>query len=51
MTSDTFKEIYDTVKSSEKHLSVMALCKLSNVSRSGYYRWVSTSENRQNREE
>lgn len=51
MTSDTFKEIYDTVKSSEKHLSVMALCKLSNVSRSGYYRWVSTIENRQNREE
>ena len=39
------------VNSSDNHLSVSALCKLSKVSRSGYSRWVSTIEKRENREQ
>ena len=45
-----FAIIQDTLCSSDNVLSVSELCRIANVSRSGYYRWTAAAESRAKRE-
>lgn len=45
-----FAIIQDTLCSSDNVLSVSELCRIANVSRSGYYRWAAAAESRAKRE-
>ena len=42
--------IQDTLSSHDNILSVSELCRIANVSRSGYYRWAAAAESRARRE-
>jgi len=46
-----FELIRDVSQSAENELSIATLCDLAGVSRSGYYRWLSTEDTRLQREE
>lgn len=50
-SSCKFEIIQETVKQMDNVLSVKMLCEIAGVSRSGYYRWVSAEEKRQEQEE
>jgi len=45
-----FAIIKDTLSSYDNTLSVSELCRIANVSRSGYYRWAAAAESRAKRE-
>ena len=45
-SNDKFEIIHETINKSENRLSVKELCKIAGVSRSGYYNWVASEENR-----
>ena len=49
-TDSRFQIIQDTRASKDNTLSVSELCRIANVSRSGYYRWVAAAESRMKRE-
>lgn len=49
-TDERFAMIQDTLASYDNILSVSELCRIANVSRSGYYRWVAAAESRAKRE-
>lgn len=49
-SSSKFKAIEKRASNADNVISVTALCKLSGVSRSGYYSWLGSSEKRQARE-
>lgn len=46
-----FEIIYETLNQKDNVLSVAMLCDIAGVSRSGYYRWVSAEEKRNEKEE
>lgn len=46
-----FEIIYETLKRKGNALSVIMLCDIAGVSRSGYYRWVSAEAKRNEKEE
>ena len=46
-----FEVIHKTIQEEENQLSVSMLCEIAGVSRSGYYRWVTTASIREEREE
>ena len=48
---ERYELIYKTLADKNNRLSVCKLCELAQVSRSGYYKWLSTAEDRQKREE
>lgn len=50
-SSCVFEIIDRTLKTSENRLSISSLCKMSGVSRSGYYAWVKADAVRKAREE
>ena len=50
-TRNRYQMIYNTLNNPNNKQSVVCLCKLAEVSRSGYYKWLSTAEERQMREE
>lgn len=45
-----FKIIQDTLSSEDNLLSISELCRIADVSRSGYYRWLAAAESRAKRE-
>lgn len=45
-----FQIIWDTLSSKDNVLSISELCRIADVSRSGYYRWLAASESRAKRE-
>lgn len=45
-----FQIIQDTLSSKDNVLSISELCRIADVSRSGYYRWLAASESRAKRE-
>ena len=45
-SNDKFEIIHETINKSENRLSVTELCKIAGVSRSGYYNWGASAENR-----
>lgn len=45
-----FKIIQDTLSSEDNMLSISELCRIADVSRSGYYRWLAAAESRAKRE-
>lgn len=47
----TFELIYELMNSGEKFMTVSELCKVLNVSRSGYYNWLKGAEAREKREQ
>ena len=49
-TGERFAMIQDTLSSHDNILSVSELCRIANVSRSGYYRWAAAAESRARRE-
>ncbi len=49
-TDEKFAMIQDTLSSYDNILSVSELCRIANVSRSGYYRWAAAAESRTKRE-
>lgn len=49
--SAIYEIIHESLKQKDAVLTVSELCEIAGVSRSGYYRWESTSEKRQDREE
>ena len=51
MARDKYQLINETLKKPTNHMSISALCKLAGVSRSGYYKWLSTADERAKREE
>lgn len=51
MARDKYQLISETLKKPTNHMSISALCKLANVSRSGYYKWLNTADARAKREE
>ena len=51
MARDKYQVIYDTLKNPDNNLSINVMCKLAKVSRSGYYKWLSTVAIRDRREE
>lgn len=46
-TGERFAMIQDTLSSRDNILSVSELCRIANVSRSGYYRWAAAAESAQ----
>jgi len=48
-TGERFAMIQDTLSSRDNILSVSELCRIANVSRSGYYRWAAAAESRARR--
>ena len=42
-TDEKFAMIQDTLSSYDNILSVSELCRIANVSRSGYYRWAAAA--------
>ena len=46
-----FQIIYEMISQEDNMLSVKMLCEIANVSRSGYYNWVASEENRILKEE
>ncbi len=49
-TDVRFAMIQDTLSSYDNTLTVSELCRIANVSRSGYYRWAAAAESRERRE-
>ena len=49
--SAIFEIIHESIRHDESVLTVSALCEIAGVSRSGYYRWEATAEQREKREE
>ncbi len=49
--SAVFEIIHESLKHKDTELSVVALCEIAGVSRSGYYRWVAAENTRKKREE
>lgn len=50
-SSNKFEIIHDVVSQKNNKLSVKMLCEIAGVSRSGYYKWVMSEEQRQKKEE
>ena len=46
-----YQIIYDTVQKNNNLLNVAAMCEIAGVSRSGYYHYLSTEDQRMEREE
>lgn len=51
MARDKYQLISETLKNPTNYMSISTLCKLAGVSRSGYYKWLSTADVRGKREE
>lgn len=49
-TSWKFEVIHNTLQEEDNRLSVSMLCDIAGVSRSGYYRWVSAANVRNEKE-
>ena len=45
-----FEIIQDTLSAKDNVLSISKLCRIADVSRSGYYRWLAAAESRAKRE-
>ena len=45
-----YEIIYETLQKSGNRLSVLTLCELAGVSRSGYYAWIKAEPRRKARE-
>lgn len=41
-----FEIIQETLKKEDNKLTIAQMCKIANVSRSGYYNWVASEKNR-----
>lgn len=50
-TSIKFEIIHNSISNADNVMNVTQLCKLANVSRSGYYNWVSSHEKREAKEQ
>ena len=50
-SSCVFEIIYDTMQQIQNTMSVMTLCEMAVVSRSGYYAWVKAASARELREQ
>ena len=46
-----YQIIYDTLQKNDNLLNVAAMCEIAGVSRSGYYHYLSTEDQRMEREE
>ena len=46
-----YQIIYDTMQKNDNLLNVAAMCEIAGVSRSGYYHYLSTEDQRMEREE
>ena len=49
-SSAKFAIIHNTVKRDDNELNISWMCKIAGVSRSGYYSWIASEENRASRE-
>ena len=50
LPAEKFLVIQNALSKPDNLLSVSELCRIANVSRSGYYRWVAAAESRERRE-
>ena len=45
-SNNKFEIIHETINKSNNKLSVVMLCEIAGVSRSGYYNWIASEEKR-----